>query len=107
MGIIENNTVLNVMPVGFDNRLSRKALISICGLSDRQVRKAIEDIVESKQAIIINMHKGYFIPNLENKTDRDYYRLFISQEESRINKLNKKMKSYNKMSEKILSDLNE
>ena len=53
------------------------------------------------------MHKGYFIPNLENKTDRDYYRLFISQEESRINKLNKKMKSYNKMSEKILSDLNE
>lgn len=37
----------------------------------------------------------------------DYYKLFISQEESRINKLNKKMKSYNKMSEKILSDLNE
>lgn len=55
MGIIENNTVLNVMPVGFDNRLSRKALIGICGLSDRQVRKAIEDIVESKQVILFQI----------------------------------------------------
>ena len=77
MGIIENNTVLNAMPVGFDNRISRKALVGICGLSDRQVRRAIEDIVESRQAIIINMHKGYFIPDLEDKADRDYYRLFI------------------------------
>lgn len=104
MGIIENNTVLNVMPVGFDNRLSRKALIGICGLSDRQVRKAIEDIVESKQAIIINMHKGYFIPNLEDKTDRDYYRLFISQEQSRITKLRNKMYSYEEMADKTLKD---
>lgn len=102
MCIVENNIVLNVMPIGFDNRLSRKALSGICNLSDRQVRKAIEEIVQSGQAIIINMKKGYFIPNLKNEKDKKYYNLFISQEQSRITNLQKKMKSYNKMCDNLI-----
>ena len=58
--------IVNLIPKGKDNAISRSWLRYALGTSDRQVRKMIHDAREDGY-LIINTGKGYYIP--DNKED--------------------------------------
>ena len=56
--------ILDYIPVGHENAVTRKKLCNITGLSDRKVRQLIEDA--RKDNVILNLgdSKGYFKPKI-------------------------------------------
>lgn len=56
--------ILDYIPVGYENAITRKELCNKTGLSDRKVRQLIEDA--RKDNVILNLgdSKGYFIPKI-------------------------------------------
>ena len=92
----ENTSYINIediIPIGRKNAVSRKYLVSITGLNDRLVRRAIENT----NAIIINTGKGYFIPNFEDENDVKEFRTYINQENARIHSINNKLAKFNEI----------
>lgn len=89
--------IISHIPVGYDNRVGREYLVKVTGCSDRIVRKAIEVAVRSQEVIIINVDKGYFIPDLEDENDVRRFHFFVSQESARANSVHEKVASYNAM----------
>lgn len=63
--------------VGRENATSSKQLQQISGLSERELRKAIEQLRRS-ECVILSNSKGYFFP--ENQAE---LRSFVKQEKSR------------------------
>ncbi len=77
--------IVDLIPKGSDNAISREALLDKCilfgiALNDRAMRKAIEDA--RKSVTILNMQdgRGYFLPD---KNDQDKLRHYINQEHDR------------------------
>lgn len=55
------NEILDYIPYGRENAISRESLARITGMSDRQVRKAIEGLREDGEVILSSSHsKGYW-----------------------------------------------
>lgn len=69
-----------LIPVGRENARSRKELVSLTGVSDRMIRRAIEE----SSLPIINNGSGYFIPDLEDPRDITELRAYINQETRRM-----------------------
>ena len=80
------------IPYGRKNAVKRADLVNMIGLSDRLVRKLIEDARQSG-VIIINMQdgRGYYRP--EGKEDLEYY---IRQEEARAKSIHRNLKAAKK-----------
>lgn len=79
--------ILQHIPYGHENAISRQDLVEESGLSDRKVRLLIEIAVRT-ESIVVNMNDGYFqykddsdIPYLES-----YYRREMARGWSIINK---------------------
>lgn len=79
--------IANVIPVGHENAVSRKYLVSKTGMSDRAVRQAIE--LSDKP--IINLGYGYFIPDMTNSIDCSETASYLAQEQSRIRTIEEKL----------------
>jgi len=80
------------IPYGRKNAVKRADLVNMIGLSDRLVRKLIEDARQSG-VIIINMQdgRGYYRP--EKREDLEYY---IRQEEGRAKSIHRNLKAAKK-----------
>lgn len=79
--------IANDIPVGHENAVSRKWLAAKTGMSDRMVRKAIED----SPAPIINLGYGYFIPDENSEVDTSEKTSYIAQELARIQAITQKL----------------
>ena len=77
---------------GYDNRMSRKELSFLTGLTDRTVREAIEEHnTFDENEPIISFDGGYFYPVLENEWDMycadTYLKREIHRYRARLNSL--------------------
>ena len=74
------NNIIDFIPHGKANAISRTSLVLITGLSDRKVRDLIA--LERRNHVILNVQdgKGYYRPLPEEKADVER---FISQETHR------------------------
>lgn len=89
------------IPYGRKNAVKRADLVNMIGLSDRVVRKLIEDARQSG-VIIINMQdgRGYYRP--EKREDLEYY---IRQEEGRAKSIHRNLKAAKKALREIEGQL--
>lgn len=63
-------SLLELIPRGRENAVTAKFLMQMTGLSDRAVRKEIQDINESGTVMICREHKkGYYIPATEREAE--------------------------------------
>lgn len=73
--------------VGHENAVSREYLCKVTGMTDRILRKTIEE----SDLPIINMGYGYYIPDMENEVDAFEARKYVTQELARINTIEDKL----------------
>lgn len=59
--------MIELIPVGAENAISRSELSRLCGLNDRQMRQEIENL-RHNGATVLNMQdgNGYFVPSEED-----------------------------------------
>lgn len=84
--------IRDFIPEGRHNRITKKELMALTGLSERKVRSAIEHENQQLLPPIINCQdgKGYFIAT---EADIEEYEIWRRQELSRAHKLLKKVRS--------------
>ena len=76
--------ILDYIPTGQINAVTRSELCRRTGLNDRVMRVAIHKA--RRQIPILNMQdgKGYFIPDMNVESDRRALKRHVQQEESRL-----------------------
>jgi hypothetical protein len=77
-------SILDYIPYGEENAISREDLKQITGLTDRQMRKKIEIARETTPILNFQGGKGYFIPT---ETEQHLVIRWIRQEVSRRRKI--------------------
>ena len=88
--------ILEYIPYGRKNAIKRKTLRDLTGLSDRDMRRAIE--LARQETPIINLQdgRGYYRPD-----DRDDLQRYVLQEQARAKKIlqniNVACKAYNEI----------
>lgn len=87
--------IIDYIPVGHKNAVSRQYLSKITGMGDRKVREAIHEA--KRNTVILNVGKGYYIPDPEDVIDRKEVIRYMKQEESRIKSTGWALKAVRKM----------
>lgn len=77
-------SILDYIPYGENNAISREDLKQITGLTDRQMRKKIEIARETTPILNFQGGKGYFIPT---ETEQYLINKWIRQETSRAKRI--------------------
>lgn len=90
-------SIIDYIPVGNQNPITRKELCILTGLSDRQVREHISQARRNTPIINLQDGDGYFIPNKENRADMELLRDFVRQEEARLKSIGWSLKAARKM----------
>lgn len=76
--------IVEYIPEGFENAISRKELCRITGLNDRIVRKLIEDARRNTIIISNNDGSGYWLfPEDPTEEEQMLLRRYVKQQESR------------------------
>lgn len=88
-----NKDIIDLIPFGHENAISRKRLCSRTGLNDRDIRRAIGELNETG-AVILNRGEGYF--QYDAETDRYYLEHYLAIENGRIRTLNRKLRKMRK-----------
>lgn len=70
--------IVDFIPYGSENAVTREQLVILTGLNDRKVRDAISHA--KRETAIVNVGKGYFIPTENDAAELNAY---IKQEESK------------------------
>lgn len=80
----ESLNILDYIPTGRMNAITRHALAIRTGISDRQVRDLIH--YARRDIPIPNMQdgRGYFIPNMNDDVERELLAAYVRQEEKRL-----------------------
>lgn len=75
--------ILDYIPTGKENAVTREWLSNTTGLEDRMVRDSIAKA--RREMPILNMQdgKGYFIPDMNNEEERSLLKQYVMQEENR------------------------
>ena len=81
---MKNINIINYIPFGRENAISRKGLCIKTGLSDRSMRELINKA--RKKDVIINLQNGggYYRPTKEDKVDVEKFK---RQEENRAKEI--------------------
>lgn len=76
--------ILDFIPQGSKNAISRKRLCELTGLEDRAMRDQIH--IARRKIPILNLQdgNGYFIPDMNDKKDVELLTRYVHQEESRL-----------------------
>ena len=76
--------IIEYIPTGYKNAISRKNLCAITGLSDRIVRGLIEEARRETIIISNNDGSGYWIyPEFPTEQEKELLKKFVKQQESR------------------------
>ena len=77
--------ILDYIPVGYRNAATRRTLAIKTGMTDRQVRKHIQQANEDGATIITAYDgTGYFIPDESSFEDALILQLYLSKEHCRL-----------------------
>lgn len=76
--------ILDYIPTGKRNAVTRTQLCIRTGLSDRLVRKAIHDARRKIPIINLSNGDGYYIPDMNIPEEQNELLHFVRQEQSRI-----------------------
>lgn len=68
----EEIEILNYLPRGKKNAISRRELVAAVGYSDRRTRKIISRL-RQKGYLIINLQKGYYLSDDIKDLERHYW----------------------------------
>lgn len=81
---MESLNILDYIPTGRVNAITRHALAIRTGISDRQVRDLIH--YARRDIPILNMQdgRGYFIPDMNDGVERELLAAYVRQEEKRL-----------------------
>lgn len=88
-----NKSLIEMIPVGHENAISRERLCYLTGMSDRDIRRAIGELNEAGN-VILNRGKGYF--RYDAETDRYYLQNYLAVEQGRVRTLNRKLRKMRK-----------
>lgn len=84
--------ILNYIPVGHKNAITRHALRVAAGMSDRKIRELIEESnIKNPTTPIINVQdgKGYFIPDIQDPEDVRELKKYVALQKSRIKQISR------------------
>lgn len=85
-----NIDIIDYIPCGYHNRISRSRLAKSTGCDDRLVRLMIANASEP----IVSADGGYFIPNLNDPTDLRLAQIYRDQEKHRAKMILQKLKKF-------------
>lgn len=93
--------IMNLIPVGHENAVTRQQLCISTGMNDRRIRKAIAEA--RRENIILNMQdgNGYYIPNMEDDVDKAELKKFVKQEEHRLKSIGWSLKAARRLNSEI------
>lgn len=76
--------IIDYIPKGYENAISRKALSNITGLNDRVIRNMIEEARRETIIISNNDGSGYWLyPDNPTDKEKELLERFVKQQESR------------------------
>lgn len=76
--------IIDYIPTGHQNAISRVRLRELTGLSDRDLREAISEAGIDHAIINMQNGAGYFIPDVTDPEDVLLLKRYIAQEDNRI-----------------------
>ena len=76
--------ILDYIPKGQGNAITRAELCMRTGLTDRMMRDALHDAKLKTPVLNMQDGRGYFIPDMNTENDRLILQKHVRQEESRI-----------------------
>lgn len=82
----------NYIPFGYANRISREKLVADTRLSDRKIRREMEEALLQRDTLIINIDNGYFRPD-GSLEDRQKAKAYLFREQTRTSSCNKRCKA--------------
>ena len=82
----------NYIPFGYANRISREKLVADTRLSDRKIRKELEEALLQRDTLIINIDNGYFRPD-GSLEDRQKAKTYLFREQARTISCSKRCKA--------------
>ena len=84
------------IPFGHENKVTRKYLVAVTGMTDREVRLGIANARINRRVMIVP-NKGYFRPRTHDTTDAHLMQVFIAQEVQRKKTLEEAIENYRSM----------
>ena len=87
-----NILIENYIPFGYKNRISREKLVSDTRMSDRKIRKEMEEALLIRGTLIINIDNGYFRPD-GSLEDRQKAKAYLLREMVRTSSCSKRCKA--------------
>lgn len=89
--------ILDYIPTGHDNAVTRRELMGQTGIKDRAIRDMIH--YARRKIAILNLQdgEGYFIPDMNLPEERIMLVQYIQQEESRLKSIGWALKAARKM----------
>lgn len=93
--------IMDKIPVGHENAVTRKQLCISTGMNDRRIRRAIAEA--RRETIILNMQdgNGYYVPDMEDDVDKAELKRFVKQEEHRLKSIGWPLKAARRMDREI------
>ena len=88
--------IVDYIPTGRKNAITRKELCRITGLSDRQAREHIAQARRSTPIINLQDGDGYFIPDPSDNADMGLLKRYVRQEEARLKSIGWSLKAARK-----------
>lgn len=82
----------NYIPFGYENRISREKLSADTHMSDRKIRKLMEEALLYRETLIINIDNGYFRPD-GSLADRQKVKAYLFREQARTSSCSKRCKA--------------
>ena len=82
----------NYIPFGYENRISREKLSADTHMSDRKIRKLMEEALLYRDTLIINIDNGYFRPD-GSLGDRQKAKAYLYREQMRTSSCSKRCKA--------------
>ena len=82
----------NYIPFGYANRISREKLVTDTRLSDRKIRKELEEALLQRDTLIINIDNGYFRSD-GSLADRQKVKAYLFREQARTSSCSKRCKA--------------
>ncbi len=91
-----NFDITECIPTGRRNAIRRSQLTDLTGLKDREIRRAIQEARQKTPIINLSDGKGYFLPDLKDRDDRNALKRYILQEEHRQKSVSQSVKAARK-----------
>ena len=85
--------ILEFIPTGSENAVTRGYLCVATGLTDRKVRILIHEARRKIPILNLQNSRGYFIPDMNSEYDKRLLVRYVRQEESRLKSIGWALKS--------------